>query len=317
MARLKERVLFIGSLLAMGAAVLLAWWLLFGRGPAAGVGAPPPPAAVGAAPGVQVTRATGEAWLTRGSGERIRLVPGTLLQESDAIETTEGSSIELGAGESYQVFLDGAARFGVKEIAAELSRFRLDEGLAEAKVKGDAGRVVVIESSDDASVRTGGGHVTVAASGGRVAVGVTEGEAQMGSGGQIVAVRAGEQSIAERGKAPSKPVPLPRSLLLKVDWPTTRETNRRRIVVKGRASPGALVSVGGDRVRVGPDGVFTHVLFLHEGQQTIEAVARDVAGRRESARSPPVILDTRAPDTEFDTRDLWGNSRQRGTSDKK
>jgi hypothetical protein len=42
-----------------------------------------------------------------------------------------------------------------------------------------------------------------------------------------------------------------------------------------------------------------------------------VAGRRQSEKSPPVILDTRAPDAEFDTRDLWGKSRQRTTPDKK
>lgn len=317
MARPRERILFVGSLLAMGGAVLLAWWLLLGRGPAAGIAPTERPSTSTAAPGVAVTRATGEAWLTRGGGERIPLVAGTVLQESDAIETTEGSAIELGAGESFQVFLEGPARIGVKEIAAELSRFRLDEGLAEAKVKPDAGRVVVFESSDDATVRTGGGRIAVAASGGTVAVGVTEGEAQLGSGGQIVAVRAGEQAIAERGRAPSKPFPMPRSLLLKVDWPKTRETNRPRIVVRGHASPGALVSVGGEQVRVGKDGVFTHVLRLREGQQTIEAVARDVAGRRERSKSPPVVLDTRAPETQFDTRDLWGKGRQRTTSDGK
>ncbi|MGB8931044.1 MAG: hypothetical protein WCC48_07335 [Anaeromyxobacteraceae bacterium] len=317
MARLQERTLFVGSLLAMGGAVLLAWWLLFGRGPVAGISAPSVPTPRQATTAVAVTRATGEAWLRRGGGERIRLVPGIVLQESDAIETTEGSALELGAGESYQVFLEGAARIDVKEIAAELSRFRLEEGLAEAKVKADGGRVVVFEASDDATVRTGGGRIAVMSSQGRVAVGVTEGEAQLGSGGQIVAVRAGQQSSAERGKAPSPPVPLPRSLLLKVDWPTTRETNRRRIVVRGRASPGALVSVGGERVKVGADGVFTHALYLREGQQTIEAVARDVAGRRERSKSPPVVLDTRAPETQFDTQDLWGKNRQRTTADKK
>jgi hypothetical protein len=205
----------------------------------------------------------------------------------------------------------------VREIAAELARFRLDEGLAEAKVMGDSGRVVVIESSDDASVRTGGGSVAVAAGGGRVAVGVTEGEAQLGSGGQIVAVRAGQISIAERGMAPSAPVALPRSLLLKVDWPSERETNQRRIVIRGRASPGALVSVGGERVKVGADGQFTHILFLREGKQTLEATARDVAGREEKARGPPVVLDTRAPDTQFDTRNLWGKRRVGTTSDSK
>jgi hypothetical protein len=315
MSRPPERTLFAGALAAMGAGLLLSWWLFFGRSPVPGVAppasAPPPPAAER----VEVRRADGEAWLTRGDGPRVRLTPGTVLQVSDAIETSEGSAVELGAGEGFQVLLDGAARFDVKEIAAELSRFRLAEGFAEAKVRPDAGRVVVIESSDDASVRTGGGRVSVAAGSGRVAVGVTEGEAQLGSGGQIVAVRAGQISIAEKGKAPSAPVPLPRSLLLKVDWPGERETNRRRIVVKGRTTPGALVSIGGERVQVGKDGSFTHILFLREGQQRLEASARDVAGRREQVRSPPVVLDTRAPDTEFDTRNLWGNQRKPATRD--
>jgi hypothetical protein len=314
MARPAERTLFLGALAAMVGGVLLSYWLLFGRGPAAGLGAPAPVPVVTTAAQVEVKRATGEAWLSRGN-VRTPLVAGTVLKESDAIETSEGSSIELGAGDRYQVLLDGAARFGVKEIAAELSRFRLDEGLAEAKVKGDTGGVLVIETSADASVRTGGGRVAVAAASGRVAVGVTEGEAQLGSGGQIVAVRAGQISIAERGKAPSAPVALPRSLLLKVDWPSERETNRRRIVIRGQASPGALVSVGGERVKVGPDGQFTHILFLKEGKQTIEATARDVAGRRENVKGPPVVLDTRAPDTEFDTRNLWGKRRVGTTSD--
>lgn len=302
MARSSDRTLFAGAIGAMAAAVLLAWWLFFGRGPALDAGAPaaPPP------PVVQVTRSAGEAWLTRPGEPRVPLVPGTALREWDAIETAEGSEVELGLRDGFQLILGGAARFDVRELARELSRFRLDDGLAEATVTPGSGRTVVIESSEDASVRTGGGRVSVAASGGRVAVGVAEGEAQMGSGGQIVAVRAGQFAVAEAGRAPSAPVPLPRSLLLKVEWPQERATNRPRVVVRGRTSPGAVVTLGGERVRAGPDGIFTHVLHLREGSQVIEATARDVAGRVERARSPPVILDTRAPDTEIDTRNLWG-----------
>src|SRR5512145_1945619 len=113
MARLPERTLFIGALGFMGAAVLLAYWLLLGRGPAAGGGAPPPPPPP-SAPRLEVTRASGDAWLRRGDGPPIRLEVGSVLQESDAIETTAGSTIEIGTGESYQVILDGAARFGVR-----------------------------------------------------------------------------------------------------------------------------------------------------------------------------------------------------------
>jgi len=310
MARLPERTLFAASLAVIGGAVLAAWWIFFGRGPAA-EGTPPPPASE--VQRIQVTRVDGVAWLTRPGAPRVPLAAGAELKGSDAIETADDGSVELGADDGFRVLLDGRARFDVREIAREISRFRLDEGLAEAKVTPGSGRVVVIESSDDASVRTSGGRVSVAASGGRVAVGVTEGEAQLGSGGQIVAVRAGQFSVAERGGAPSTPVPLPRSLLLKVDWPSPRETNQRRMVVTGRATPGSLVSMGGERVQVGPDGVFRHVLVLREGEQTIEAVARDVAGRRER-RSHPVVLDTRAPDTQFDTRNLWGKRRTTPTA---
>jgi hypothetical protein len=305
--RRRERILFVALLAAMCASVLLAYWILFGRTPTVGVVEPDARPVVAR---VEVTRVTGEAWVTRGGAPRGPLLAGTGLQESDVIETSAGARVELGAGESYQVLLDGSARFAVKEITAELSRFRLDEGLAEATVKGAAGRLLVIDSSDDASVKTRGGRLSVAVSGGRVALGVTEGEAQLGSGGQLVAVNAGQISVAERGRAPSAPAPLPRSLLLKIEWPTVRETNRRRMVVRGRTTPGALVSVGGERVQVDSDGAFTHVLQLREGEQIIEAAASDVAGRREKERSPPVVLDTRAPETRFDTRDLWGKRRQ-------
>src|SRR5512145_941151 len=140
MARLPERTLFAGSLAAIGAAVLLAWWLLLGRGPAIDVASAPP--ATRAAPQVEVVRAEGEAWLTRPGEPRVRLAAGTALRESDAIETSEGSVVELGSGEGFRVALDGAARFDVKEIAAELARFRLEEGFAEAKVKPGVGQVL-------------------------------------------------------------------------------------------------------------------------------------------------------------------------------
>src|SRR5512145_73004 len=141
MARLPERTLFAGALAAIGAAVLLAWWLLLGRGPAVEIAAAPTPP-TRAAPRVEVARAEGEAWLTRPGEPRVRLAPGTALRESDAIETSEGSVVELGSGEGFRVSLDGAARFDVKEIAAELARFRLEEGFAEAKVRPGVGQVL-------------------------------------------------------------------------------------------------------------------------------------------------------------------------------
>jgi hypothetical protein len=162
----------------------------------------------------------------------------------------------------------------------------------------------VVEASDGAA-RTRGGELSVASVGGRVTVGVTAGRAEFEAGGRIVTLHTGQASSAEPGQPPSPPVALPRSLLLKVDWPAARETNRRKLVVQGKTAPGAVLTLGGQRVVVGPDGRFSQVVFLREGAQSLDVVARDVGGRVERSQSPTVVLDTRAPDVRFDTDALW------------
>ena len=67
--------------------------------------------------------------------------------------------------------------------------------------------------------------------------------------------------------------------------------------------------VGDARVDVGPDGRFTHVIVLREGRQRLSARAHGVAGSA-SAEGPAIVLDTRAPDARFDTRDLWVSPRR-------
>jgi hypothetical protein len=162
----------------------------------------------------------------------------------------------------------------------------------------------VVEASEGAA-RTRGGELSRASVGGRVTVGVTAGRAEFEAGGRIVTLHTGQASSAEPGQPPSPPVALPRSLLLKVDWPAARETNRRKLVVQGKTTPGAVLTLGGQRVQVGPDGTFSHVVWLREGAQALDVVARDVGGRVEKSRSPTVVLDTRAPDVRFDTDTLW------------
>jgi hypothetical protein len=309
----RQRALTLVLIAAMLGAAALAYWLLLARGPA-GVASAPPPAAVAPAAEpaarLEVSRADGGATLLRGGAAREPLRAGAALRPDDVIETAEGASVVLAAGESYQVVLDGAARFAVKEIAAEVSRFRVDDGLVTATVRDDPRRAFVVEAGG-AVARTRGGALGVANVGGRVTVGVTAGETDLESGGRIVTLRQGQASSAEPGQAPSAPVALPRSLLLKVDWPEARETNRRKLVVQGQATPGAVLTIGGQRVRVGPDGRFSQTIWLREGAQALDAVARDVAGRRERSRGPTVVLDTRAPDPQFDTNALWKGAEER------
>jgi len=317
MAAPRERALTALLVAAIVGVAGLSYWLLLARGPA-GVAsapaavAPPEPAEV---PRLSVSQASGAAVLLRGGTARQPLVADVELRPEDVIETSEGASAVLAAGGSYQVVLEGASRFTVKEIAAEISRFRVDDGIVKATVRDDPRRAFVVEASDGAA-RTRGGELAVASVAGRVTVGVRAGQADFEAGGRLVTLRQGQVSSAERGQAPSPPVALPRSLLLKVDWPSARETNRRKLVVQGKTTPGAVLTLGGQRVVVGPDGRFSHVVWLREGAQSLDLVARDVGGRVEKSRSPTVVLDTRAPDVRFDTDALWQGGAP-GSNDRK
>jgi hypothetical protein len=144
-------------------------------------------------------------------------------------------------------------------------------------------------------------------------VAVHRGEAQLRSGGRAVVIRAGQQTLSVNGAAPSTPTPIPSSLLLKVAWPSQPATNRRRLVVTGKTTPGAQVVLGGRPVKVEPDGTFRQVVYLREGRQRVSVSARDVSGRRADGQSPEILLDTRGVPAEFDTRALWGNERKSPT----
>lgn len=296
----RERALFwaVVALLVVGAGV--GYRLLLGPEP--GRASPAPGQASPVPVRLTVARTEGEVTVVR-AGVRARIGPGDELRLDDAIETAPGGRVAL-AGGSYEVTLEEGGRFDVQEITAELSRFRLAAGLVSANVQDEAGRAVEIQASADAVARTTGGEMAVARSGDVVAVGVQRGAAEFRAAGSSVQLREGQQSVAAEGKRPSAPAPLPASLLLKVSWPAERATNQRRIVVTGRTQPGTIVVLGEERVVVQPDGRFTHVVVLREGRQRLSARAHGVGGSAQ-VEGPAIVLDTRAPDARFDTRELW------------
>lgn len=288
------------ALLVAGAAV--GYRVLLGPSPAA-------PAREDAPPAVKLTVAetSGEVTVVRG-GARSRAATGDELRADDAIETAPGARAVL-AGAFYDVALEEGASFDVREITAELSRFHLGQGYVSARVRDEPGRAVEIEGPPGARVRSAGGDVAVVRSGATVAVGVERGSAEFAAGGGAVVLAAGQQSFAPAGGRPSRPEPIPASLLLKVSWPEERTTNQRRIVVTGHTQPGAIVVLGDERVDVGADGRFTHVITLREGRQRLSARARAVGGAAASD-GPVILLDTRAPDPRFDTSGLWARPRK-------
>jgi Glucodextranase, domain B/FecR protein len=309
MGERRERALFLAGLLILVGAGAAGYWLFLGHGSVPAAPMQATPAAPQPPDRLVVAAVSGPVTLRRGGAagvpEPVRA--GDELRPDDAVETGPGGTVQLAAGESYRVDLDELSTFAVKEITAELARFRLAEGLVSTSVREDARRAVEVEAGAGAVARTRGGDLRVAGGAEVAAVAVSRGEAELSSGGKAVVIRAGQQSMASRGGAPSEPSPIPSSLLLKVSWPEDPATNRRRLVVTGRTSPGAVVALGGRSVKVEPDGTFREVLVLHEGRQRIPVAARDAAGNRLKEEGPEILVDTKGAPAEFDTHSLWGS----------
>ncbi len=305
MADRGEKAVFIGLAGLLLAAVGVGYVFFLGRPSAV----PPPVRPVEAATleRLVVTAMSGPVRIWRGgpAGTVETATVGAELRQDDLVETGNRAAVQLTAGGRYRVDLEANSEFAVKEITAELSHFRLGAGLMSASVREDASRAFEVEAGREALARTRGGELSVAGDDQVAAVAVRRGEAELRSGGRAVVIRAGQQSLAWNGKAPSQPATIPSSLLLKVDWPRELLTNRRKLVITGRTVPGAVIAVDGRSVKVEPDGSFRHVTYLREGRQTISVAGRDVAGHRVTEKSPEIQVDTFGAPAEFDTSDLW------------
>jgi hypothetical protein len=308
MAEGRERARFLGAVALILVGLAASYWFLLGR-EVAPVAVAPPAAVAADTDKLVLSRVEGPVRIRRSDadGGWIEARTGDALKADDLIETGPGATAQLSAGERYQVNLDANAQFAVREINESIARFRLDFGLMNASVKDDPARAFEVESGDDVVTRTRGGDLAVTHNGkGVVSVGVSRGSAELSSGGKVVALRSGQQSLAIAGRPPSTPSPIAKSLLLKVVWPRETLVNKRRIVVSGQTTPGAVLAVVGRPITVDAEGRFRQEVVLKDGQHSLTIVGQDVGGRRVEEKGPEVLVDTRGAAAEFETQDLWG-----------
>ena len=84
---------------------------------------------------------------------------------------------------------------------------------------------------------------------------------------------------------PTVPVEALRRVLLNVQWPNQRETNKATLPIAGRVEPGSRVFVQGEPVAVGEGGTFRTEVPLRQGRQKIAVVTVDALGRRKQVES--------------------------------
>ena len=300
---MSPRIRFTLLLIAIVAMVPLAWWLFLSDPP---VGPPlvsvPPPVVIDAGPRVveiKLGEVTGTVQIRRGlDGGWQDAKAGDPLLPSDGVRTTDGSYAVLVGGETWEVKMEPGTEVGIGDLKESITRLLLESGMAKATVKGQGRHTFEVRASgSDASASTDGGVFTIASNGkGTVAVGTESGEVSFAGAGRVVIVRAGQQSIVKPGQAPSTPITIPSSLLLKVSMPTRKTINTPKLVLKGDVQPGAMVEVQGRIVTVDERGHFEVPISLKEGKNALNVQARSVGGTQaQSAASVELDTTVKAP----------------------
>ena len=130
------------------------------------------------------------------------------------------------------------------------------------------------------------------------------GSVHLTNGGKSVEVGKGEISrIAGPQAAPGLPAAALRRVLLSVQWPNVKETNKPSLPVAGRVEPGSRVFIQGQQVSVENGGIFRAQVPLRQGKQKIAVVTVDALGRRKQVESI-VMRDDSLPNVRVKKK-LW------------
>jgi hypothetical protein len=249
-----------------------------------------------------VTAKNGKVQLLRAlDGTVAEAKVGDRLSARDALRTEMGEADV--AVDGVRVRLHESSRLELKHIGNRALRARV-RGSVESEVE-DKGKLDVEIENSDATAHSDGGHFFVTADGrGVVAVASVTGTVNVAGGGRSIALNQGEVTRMSRSApAPSKPVAALRRLLLSVQWPDQKETNKSTLPIEGRVDPGSRVFVQGEPVAVEESGVFRVEVPLRQGKQKIAVVTVDALGRRKQVEGV-VLRDDSLPDVRVKRR-LW------------
>ncbi|HEV8325427.1 MAG TPA: FecR domain-containing protein [Myxococcota bacterium] len=296
-------VLWLAALGVAAAVVSVPLYLrLFEQPGAGGVPAVAAPAAApgaGTSPasafGLVVTSVTGEVTRALSGGGAAPVARGEVLKVDDELRTGRGGAVVLELTEGTAVWMWPDSVLAVRTLADSLSRLRLLAGKVDVAVPLRAGRTFGLEGADTGLASTNGAQFSAIVDGRKVfTVATVSGEVVLAAGDRAVRIPAGMASLAAPGGAPAAAAPIPRTIGLRVDWPSAR-TRDPEAAVEGDAPVGVLVSVGGVRVAVDAAGRFRARVPLSEGINRIDVEAEDATGNKRSETSPPIVRDSSPP----------------------
>jgi hypothetical protein len=313
----RRRALFLFGLLAILTALPVGYFLFLYQAPVpVPVSAPAPAPEVRAPPSarapeephlaeLKLQEIRGTVEVRRGGGAWQGASVGEALRASDAVRTLAGSYAVLIGGEAVEVRMEAGTEVTVAELTDTLSRLLLGNGMTTVRVRAGAHHALEMTATgSDAVARSEGGLLTVSNNGaGTVALASLEGESTLNGHQRKVIVRAGQQSIVRPGQEPSAPTPIPKSLLLKVNWPARP---RRQVLISGQTDPGSHVLANGQSVLPDAQGRFSFPLSLEEGPNPVRVQVSSVGGLRQEEQRA-LRVDTTPPKAVTVDPGLWND----------
>lgn len=236
-------------------------------------------------------------WRTVTAGDR--------LNTDDAVRAGRNSEATLRMGNGVEVRLSPRSEFTIRELNAEVSKIRLDEGHVTASVDENGKRILkVAAKGTDAEAESRGGEFGVVTDGnGQLAVATTTGSVKLSAGGATVDVAAGQTSAIADGK-PAAPTAIPSSLFLKVAGLGSSKTNQTQVTLTGQTDPGSIVRSGDVVAKVDEKGRFKVQVPLKDGANTVAVEVVDAQGRSKTQALPPITVDRVKPSIDAET--TWG-----------
>ncbi|OGQ82949.1 MAG: hypothetical protein A2289_16640 [Deltaproteobacteria bacterium RIFOXYA12_FULL_58_15] len=303
-----SNLLFVAGVILVLALVVVGYFFILGPTASAPIAEPTVAAGtVGGVGQVRLARAEGAVEIRLGTGEWLAAHAGANVGPDTEVRTGVGTAA-LSYGDDLDIELSVDSEVRLTKLENDLARFEVQQGHVIADVKPGSGKVVQLGAAhSDAVAETRDGRLHLLTDGeGSVQAAVTRGRASVSSEGTTVEIPAGYQTAILPGKAPQTPMALPGSLLLKIKWPATKSTKKRRQLVVGNTNPFLRVRIGDSVVTADEAGRFRAIVELAEGQNQISARVVDVVGRVESSTSPPIVLDTKPPKHAITTDpDMW------------
>jgi len=294
----KERILFIGLVIAFVLAVPAFYYLLFMRELTAPsyrrvlpraprslvVKILPPSREVPIA--FSLNEVSGKVEVAHGGGAFAAAEVGLVLSAEDRIRTDPSARAVMAMPGLFAIELAAGSEFQVKSLAQGVARFLLEQGMMAADVTENRDRWLEVAAAS-ALARTRGAYFRMSHDqDGLVALATIRGSVEVSAAGRVIPVKEGYSTRVQKNGPPADPLPTPSQLLLRVRWPEPRALSAGEVTVDGYTAPGARVRVDGAAVMVDSKGHFYKMVSLLSGNHRIRVEAMDVGGNRATAESP-------------------------------